>query len=96
MGWSKPEMVAAQDALPGRSQAMPVSGMHAALGTPLVGPFPEGLATAYFALGCFWGAERVFLSAPVSSRRLLATREALRRIRATRKSAQAARVTPNR
>ena len=60
MGWSKPEMVAAQDALPGRSQAMPVSGMHAALGTPLVGPFPEGLATAYFALGCFWGAERVF------------------------------------
>ena len=30
------------------------------LGTPLKPPFPEGIETAYFALGCFWGAERLF------------------------------------
>ncbi|HXV04781.1 MAG TPA: peptide-methionine (S)-S-oxide reductase MsrA [Solirubrobacterales bacterium] len=33
---------------------------HAVLGTPLKSPFPEGIETACFALGCFWGAERLF------------------------------------
>ena len=33
---------------------------HAVLGTPLKPPFPEGIEVAYFALGCFWGAERLF------------------------------------
>jgi peptide-methionine (S)-S-oxide reductase len=33
---------------------------HAVLGTSLEPPFPEGIETAYFALGCFWGAERLF------------------------------------
>jgi peptide-methionine (S)-S-oxide reductase len=33
---------------------------HAVLDTPLKPPFPEGIETAYFALGCFWGAERLF------------------------------------
>jgi peptide-methionine (S)-S-oxide reductase len=33
---------------------------HAVLGTPLEPPFPEGIETAHFALGCFWGAERLF------------------------------------
>jgi peptide-methionine (S)-S-oxide reductase len=33
---------------------------HAVLGTPLKPPFPAGIETAYFALGCFWGAERLF------------------------------------
>ena len=30
------------------------------LGTPIKPPFPEGIEVAYFALGCFWGAERLF------------------------------------
>ena len=30
------------------------------LGTPIKPPFPDGIETAYFALGCFWGAERLF------------------------------------
>jgi peptide-methionine (S)-S-oxide reductase len=57
----KTEMVAAEDALPGRSEpSFQVPETHAVLGTPLQPPFPEGIETAYFALGCFWGAEQLF------------------------------------
>ena len=41
---------------------MPAS--HAVLGTPLRPPFPENVEVAYFALGCFWGAERIFWELP--------------------------------
>jgi peptide-methionine (S)-S-oxide reductase len=53
-------MVAQQDALPGRSEAMPVPERHAVLGSPLAPPYPDGMAVAVFGLGCFWGAERKF------------------------------------
>src|ERR1700744_515927 len=57
----KTQMVSAEDALPGRSEPdFQVPEMHAVLGTPLKPPFPEGIETAYFAMGCFWGAERLF------------------------------------
>jgi peptide-methionine (S)-S-oxide reductase len=57
----KTQMVSAEDALPGRSEpGFPVPETHAVLGTPLKPPFPEGIEVAYFALGCFWGAERLF------------------------------------
>jgi peptide-methionine (S)-S-oxide reductase len=57
----KTQMVSAEDALPGRSErSFPVPQTHAVLGTPLQPPFPEGIEVAYFALGCFWGAERLF------------------------------------
>jgi peptide-methionine (S)-S-oxide reductase len=63
--FSKPTaMVSAEDALPGREEAMPVPERHDVLGTPLEPPFPEGLERAVFGLGCFWGAERVFWRAP--------------------------------
>ena len=57
----KTQMPSPEDALPGRdAPAFPVPERHAVLGTPLQPPFPDGIETAYFALGCFWGAERLF------------------------------------
>jgi peptide-methionine (S)-S-oxide reductase len=60
----KTRMPAAEEALPGRSQTMPVPAAHFVLGTPLVGPFPEGTERAVFGLGCFWGAEKAFWQLP--------------------------------
>src|SRR5271165_5295095 len=54
------EMVTADRALPGRPTPITEPGRHRVLGTPLAPPFPEGLQIAYFAMGCFWGAERKF------------------------------------
>ena len=51
-------------ALPGREEAMRVPDAHAVLGTPLTPPWPDGMETAVFALGCFWGAEKLFWQVP--------------------------------
>lgn len=48
------------EALPGRSVPLAVPDKHYVLGTALQPPFPEGMRTAVFGLGCFWGAERKF------------------------------------
>jgi peptide-methionine (S)-S-oxide reductase len=58
--WSKPRLPSADEALQGRDTPMPVPARHEVLGNPLTPPFPEGLATAVFGLGCFWGAEKAF------------------------------------
>ncbi len=52
------------EALPGRTQAMPTPDTHFVNGNPLKGPFAETLEQAVFALGCFWGAERIFWQTP--------------------------------
>src|SRR3989440_996508 len=61
---NKTTMIDPTPALPGREHEIPVPARHAVLGTPLKPPFPEGLEQAIFAMGCFWGAERVFWEAP--------------------------------
>lgn len=60
----KTAMVAPNEALPGRSASMPVPEKHFVNGNPLKAPFPQGMETAMFGLGCFWGAERKFWQVP--------------------------------
>jgi peptide-methionine (S)-S-oxide reductase len=66
MLWMQRKMVmpTADEALPGRDDAMPVPVRHFVLGTPLAPPFPEGTRRALFGLGCFWGAEKRYWSEP--------------------------------
>jgi peptide-methionine (S)-S-oxide reductase len=56
----KTEMPTPREALPGRDRAMAVTNRHYVKDTPIIPPFPEGMALALFGLGCFWGAERRF------------------------------------
>ena len=56
----KTEMPEADAAIPGRETPVAISGVHYVNGNTIVPPFPEGLETAVFAMGCFWGAERIF------------------------------------
>ena len=62
---AKTRMVTPEDALPGRAtRPFAVPTTHEVLGTPLEGPFPEGLEHLYVGLGCFWGAEKRFWRVP--------------------------------
>ncbi len=61
---AKSDLVDPGRALPGRAQAIAQPGPHTVLGTPLTPPYPDGAEVADFALGCFWGAERVFWQIP--------------------------------
>jgi peptide-methionine (S)-S-oxide reductase len=63
-GQHKTRMVSAEDALPGRSEQMPVPERHEVLDAPLRPPYPAGTEIAEFALGCFWGAEKTFWQTP--------------------------------
>jgi peptide-methionine (S)-S-oxide reductase len=60
----KIELPSPETALPGRAAPVRISGVHAVNGHRMIPPFPAGLETAQFALGCFWGAERKFWQTP--------------------------------
>jgi peptide-methionine (S)-S-oxide reductase len=60
----KTEMPVPERALPGRDEPMPVPDRHFVNGNPIAPPFPEGLESAMFGMGCFWGAERIFWETP--------------------------------
>jgi peptide-methionine (S)-S-oxide reductase len=64
-GRSKTKIVAPHDALPGRSTPQTVPPFHAVFtDRPIAPPFPPALRTAVVAMGCFWGAERLFWQTP--------------------------------
>jgi len=60
----KTDVVAPDEALPGRPDPIPTAETHFVNGHPLKPPFPDGLQQAVVAMGCFWGAERVFWQTP--------------------------------
>jgi peptide-methionine (S)-S-oxide reductase len=60
----KTKMPDATEALPGRATPIPTAETHFVNGRPLKGPWPDGLQTAMFGMGCFWGVERLFWQVP--------------------------------
>ena len=65
MAWEqKLRLPEENSALPGRAAEMAVPEHHFVLGNSLQPPFPQGMATTIFAMGCFWGAERKFWEMP--------------------------------
>jgi peptide-methionine (S)-S-oxide reductase len=51
-------------ALKGRPDPLPTAETHFVNGHALKGPYPAGVRLAEFAMGCFWGVERLFWSLP--------------------------------
>ena len=82
-------MPTAEEALPGRDQAIVAPGEHFVLGTPMAPPFPDGTEQVVLGMGCFWGAERMFWERDrrVHHRRRI-RRRAIRPTRPTRRSAR--------
>jgi peptide-methionine (S)-S-oxide reductase len=65
MFFKKPlDLPTAATALPGRPNAIPTAQRHFVNGQQLKGPYADGLEAAYFAMGCFWGVERIFWQIP--------------------------------
>jgi peptide-methionine (S)-S-oxide reductase len=56
----KIRLVTAEEALPGRREALPVPSAHFVNGNPISPPYPQHLHCAMFGMGCFWGAEKLF------------------------------------
>ncbi len=56
----KTSMPTPGEALPGRDESLLTATHHFVNGHPLKGPYPDGFQVAYFAMGCFWGVERLF------------------------------------
>lgn len=54
------KIVSPEQALPGRSEELTLTGKHFVSGRCIKPPYPESLQDVVFGMGCFWGAERLF------------------------------------
>lgn len=61
--FDKKHLVTQADALPGRNTPMPIATLHAVNEHSMTN-VPAGMEIAYFAMGCFWGVERLFWQLP--------------------------------
>ena len=61
---TKTKMVDPAVALPGRPEAIPTAERSLVSNQPLKPPYPEGSEIAEFALGCFWGEEKMYWEQP--------------------------------
>jgi peptide-methionine (S)-S-oxide reductase len=64
MWLKKVEMPTPETAIRGHENPIQISGIHYVNGNTIVPPFPAGVELAYFGMGCFWGAERIFWQTP--------------------------------
>lgn len=64
MWFQKTKMPNVDSSREGHEAAIPISGTHFLSGNTIVAPFPAGIELAYFGMGCFWGAERLFWQTP--------------------------------
>jgi hypothetical protein len=90
--FDKTHLVAQADALPGRNTPMPVATLHAVNGHSMTN-VPAGMEVALFAMGCFWGVERLFWQLPGFTAPPQAIPAAIRQIRPIAKCAAARPVT---
>jgi len=61
---NKETLVSRSEALPGRTAPIFTGGTHHVFARPLDMDVPEGMQVAIFAMGCFWGVERIFWQVP--------------------------------
>ena len=93
--FDKTHLVAQADALPGRNTPMPVATLHAVNGHSMTN-VPAGMEVALFAMGCFWGVERLFWQLPGVYSTAAGYTGAIRPIRPIAKCAAARPVTRKR
>ena len=62
----KTTLLEPEQVLPGRETPIPVPDRHDVLGTPLQPPFPDGVETAVFGMGCFWAVSYTHLTLPTN------------------------------
>lgn len=62
--YTRTRMVAPDEALTGRETPMLTEPLHYVKQVSMFPPYPARLEVAHFAMGCFWGAERLFWIQP--------------------------------